>query len=72
MNPLYQKMNNNNPLGMLNQIKSNPVGFLTQRGLNVPQGMNNPNDIIQHLMRTGQLSQERYNAAVNKAQMFNK
>ena len=57
---------------MLNQIKANPVAFLTQKGLNVPQGMNNPNDIIQHLMRTGQLTQERYNAAVNKAQMFNK
>ncbi len=55
---------------MLNQIKANPVAFLTQKGLNVPQGMNNPNEIIQHLMRTGQLTQERYNAAVNKAQMF--
>lgn len=70
MNPLFQMMNKNNPLAMLSQIKANPVAFLTQKGLNVPQGMNNSNDIIQHLMKTGQLSQEQYNAAVKKAQMF--
>lgn len=72
MNPLYQMMNKNNPMAMLSQIKSNPVGFLTQRGLNIPQGMNNPNDIIQHLMRTGQVSQEQYNKAMSMAQMFKK
>lgn len=57
---------------MLNQIKSNPVAFLTQKGLNVPEGMNNPNDIIQHLMKTGQVSQAQYNKAMSMAQMFNK
>jgi len=55
---------------MLNQIKSNPGSFLKQRGINIPQGMNNPNDIIDYLMKTGKITQAQYNAAVNKAQMF--
>ena len=55
---------------MLNQIKSDPIGFLTQRGAKLPQGLNNPNDILNHLMSTGQISQQKYNQAVNMAQMF--
>ena len=68
MNPLFQKMNPQ--MQMLNQIKNNPGAFLQQRGINIPQGMNNPNDIISYLMKTGRVSQAQYNAAVNKAQMF--
>ena len=68
MNPLFQKMNPQTQ--MLNQIKSNPMAFLQQRGISIPQGMNNPNDIINYLMKTGKVSQAQYNAAVNKAQMF--
>ena len=68
MNPLFQKMNPQ--IQMLNQIKSNPGSFLKQRGINIPQGMNNPNDIIDYLMKTGKVTQAQYNAAVNKAQMF--
>ena len=67
-------MNQKNPMQMLNQmksqIKSDPIGFLTQRGAKLPQGMNNPNDIINHLMSTGQISQQRYDQAVKMAQMF--
>jgi len=64
-------MNQKNPqMQMLNQIKSNPVAFLSQRGVNIPQGMNDSNDIINYLMKTGKISQAQYNAAVSKAQMF--
>lgn len=68
MNPLFQKMNPQ--MQMLNQIKSNPGSFLRQRGINIPQGMSNPNDIIAYLMKTGKVTQAQYDAAVNKAQMF--
>lgn len=65
----------NNPMNilqMINQIKSNPAAVLSQR-FNVPQNLNNPNDIIQHLMNTGQISQQQYNAANQAArQYFNK
>jgi hypothetical protein len=70
MNPLYQQMNRNNPMTMVNQIKNNPAQFLSQRGVNIPQNMNNPNDILNHLMSTGKVSQGRYNQAVNMAQML--
>jgi len=70
MNPLYQQMSQNNPMTMLNQIKSNPAQFLATRGVNIPNGMNNPNDILSHLMSTGKVSQGQYNKAVNMAQMF--
>ena len=70
MNPLYQKMNQNNPLNMVHEIKNNPAQFLATRGVNIPGGMNNPNDILNHLMSTGKVSQGRYNQAVNMAQML--
>lgn len=70
MNPLYQKMNQNNPLNMVHEIKNNPAQFLATRGVNIPNGMNNPNDILTHLMNTGKVSQGRYNQAVNMAQML--
>ena len=65
-------MQSQNPMMMLSQIKSDPIGFLTQRGAKLPQGMNNPNDILNHLMSTGQVSQQKYNQAVKMAQMFRK
>lgn len=70
MNPLFQTMSQNNPLAMIGQIKQNPVQFLAQRGVNIPQGMNDPNEILQHLMKTGRVSQEQYNKAAQAAQMF--
>ena len=48
---------------MYNQLRSNPVGMLSQR-FNIPQNLNNPNDIIQHLLNTGQVSQEQVNQAM--------
>lgn len=53
-----------NVLQMLNQIKQNPMSVLSQR-FNVPQNLNNPNDIIQHLLNTGQVSQEQVNRAMS-------
>jgi hypothetical protein len=46
--------------------------FIAQRGFNLPQGMNDPNEIIQHLMKTGQISQQQYDNAVKMAQRFKK
>ena len=57
MNP-FQLMN------MYQQIRSNPAQVLSQR-FNIPQGMNNPNDIIQHLLNTNQVSQAQVNNAMN-------
>jgi len=60
----------NNPMQMLMQLKANPIQFLQRAGLNVPSNLNDPNEIIQHLMNSGQISQERYNQARRMAAQF--
>lgn len=60
-----------NPFQLLNQLQQNPIQFVLQRGFKLPQNVgNNPNDIIQHLMNTGQVSQQQYDAAMNQAKQF--
>lgn len=49
-----------NPMQRLHALKQNPSGMLQQAGFNVPQGMNNPQQIIQHLIQSGQVPQNRY------------
>ena len=44
---------------LLQLIKANPAQMLQQRGLNIPAGMNNPNQIINHLIQSGQIPQNR-------------
>lgn len=46
-----------------NQLRSNPMQLLSRR-FNIPQNMNNPQDIIQHLLNTGQISQAQVNQAM--------
>ena len=69
-NPLYQQMQRPNPLQMLQQIKSNPAAFLRQAGVNIPANLNDPNAIIQHLLNSGQVSQQRYEQARRMAEQF--
>jgi len=62
----------NQILGMLQQFKSNPMQMLMQRRMNLPQGinMNDPNAILNHLVQTGQVSQDQINQAYQMAQRF--
>ena len=48
---------------MVNKFRENPMGILSQR-FNIPQNMNDPNQIIQHLLNTGQVSQQQVNKAM--------
>jgi hypothetical protein len=68
MNPLLK--NQVNPMQMMEQMKNNPVQFLMNRGLNIPQGMNNPQEMVQHLLNTGQVSQQQYENALSKVKNF--
>lgn len=54
----------------LNKIVKDPVGYVAQCGLNVPQNINTPDGIIQYLMNTGQISQQRYNQVMSFAKQF--
>lgn len=61
-------MVNPNVFQMLGQFRQNPMQFLLQSRLNVPQSMlNDPNAIMQHLLSTGQRSQQQMNAAYQMA-----
>jgi len=51
------------PITLLNYMKSNPMQVLAQR-FNLPKNMNNPQDIIQHLLNTGQVTQAQVNQAM--------
>lgn len=56
-------MLNGNLFSMLNmykQYKNNPMQFLSQR-FNIPTGIQNPQDIVQHLLNSGQISQAQLN-----------
>ena len=59
--PLYQQFQpQNNMLSMLAQFKQNPLAAISQK-YNIPQGMNDPNQILQHLLNTNQVSQDQVN-----------
>lgn len=60
MNPLYEQMNGqpNNILQRFMQFKNNFKG--------------DPQQQIQQLLNSGKVTQEQYNAAVQKAQMLQK
>lgn len=48
---------------MYSQFMQNPMGMLSRR-YNIPQNVQNPQDIIQHLLNSGQISQEQVNQAM--------
>ena len=53
----------NNFLQMVSQFRSNPMGMLMQR-FNVPRNMQNPQEIVQHLLDSGQITQDQLNNAM--------
>lgn len=71
-NPLMGGMPNGNmnPMMMLSQLKSNPMALLQRAGFNIPSNLNNPQAIIQHLMNSGQISQQQLNNAQAMAKNF--
>ena len=64
----------NNPMQLLQnlqQFKANPMQMLMQRRFNVPPNMaNDPQAILNHLMQTGQVSQEAVNRAYQQLGQF--
>ena len=48
---------------MLQQLRQNPAQLLAQK-FNVPSNLNNPQDIIQHLLNSGQINQDQVNQAM--------
>lgn len=62
-----------NPLNEFQSFMSNPIQFMTQRKLNIPQQyINDPNGAIQYLMNSGRITQDQYNRAVNMSNQLQK
>ena len=60
-----------NPMQMLQALKSNPIQFLMQRKFNVPANMaSDPNAILNHLLQTGQVTQDAVNRAYQQMGQF--
>lgn len=53
----------NNILSMISQFRQNPIQMLMQK-YKIPQNMNNPQEIIQHLLNSGQVTQDQVNRAM--------
>ena len=72
MNQLYQSLNKPrmNPMQMMNQFLQNPIGILQQVGYQIPEGMSDPQQIVNHLMQSGQLSNDRLQKAQQMLSMF--
>ena len=62
---IIDMLNNANDLMQLyQQMKTNPVQMLSKR-FNLPQNVNDPNEILQHLLNTGQVTQSQINQAMS-------
>lgn len=55
------------PQDAFTQLRNDPVGTLRKAGLNVPDGMNDAQQIVQHLLQSGQLPQGRLQQAMQMA-----
>lgn len=58
--------NINNVMQVLNMLRQNPMQILARR-FNIPQNVNlsDPSAIIQHLLNSGQITQNQINNAMN-------
>ena len=55
--------NMNDMMNLYQRFRANPMQFLGQR-FNIPQNLNDPNQIVQHLLNTGQVTQSQVNAVM--------
>lgn len=54
-----------NMMNMLNKLTKNPAQTLLESGLNVPNEIaNNPQQIVQYLLNSGQVNQQQVNQAM--------
>ena len=67
-NNLFNSTQNNNIFSEFNRFQRNPMQYLIDRKVNIPQEyMNNPQSAVQYLLNSGQLSQDTLNQIMQKA-----
>ena len=58
-------------MNQFRMFRQNPMQYLMQRGMNIPQNIqNDPNAIVQYLLNSGQITQQQYNQAAQMARQF--
>lgn len=51
------------PQEAMRQLQSDPHSVLKKSGFNIPEGMNDPHTIVNHLLQSGQVSNTRIQMA---------
>ena len=72
-NPLFNLLGANPLSGIVNmmsQFRQDPMAMLQKSGLNIPSNLSDPDAIINHLVRSGQINQNQLNQAQQIAQML--
>ena len=67
--PPAQQMN---PLQYLGQFMQNPLAALRTSGYSIPDGMNDPRQIANHLISSGQLGRGKLGQLQNMAKLIGK
>lgn len=62
-------MFNPQTLMMIQQFKNNPMDIISKK-FNIPEGMNDPNAILKHLLESGQVSQKQVDSVQSMKQFF--
>lgn len=72
-NPFFGAFGGNGLGQMVQQIKANPMQFLSRGRFQIPSNiLSDPNAIVQHLVSSGQISQQQLNSAYRQMQMMGK
>lgn len=68
-NRLYNEQMNKGFMNQFNQFKQNPMQFLMNRRVNIPeQFANDPHGAVQYMLNNGQMTQEQLNSLTQIAQ----
>lgn len=70
-NPLINQQSKPDIKQMFNEFKANPAQMLIKAKFNLPDNIgSDPQAIVQHLLNTGQITQQQVNAAQGRLQWF--
>lgn len=65
---LFQETQNNSLMNRVQLLKENPAQFLMQSKFNIPKEyQGNPQDAVNYLVQSGQVSQDRLNQVMQMA-----
>ena len=68
-NRLFNEQMNKGLMNQFNSFKQNPMQFLAQSRINIPQQFaNDPHGAVQYMLNNGQMTQEQLNHLTQMAQ----